>query len=59
MAPAAIASICSILSYKRISNTSKYLGLPIFFGKSKVGAFKDILKKISGKIEGWRAKTLS
>jgi hypothetical protein len=24
-----------------------------------VGAFKDILEKVSGKIEGWRAKTLS
>jgi hypothetical protein len=58
-APAAIASISSILPYKRILNSSKYLGLPLFFGKSKVGAFKDILEKVSGKIEGWRAKTLS
>jgi hypothetical protein len=24
-----------------------------------VGALKDILEKVSGKIEGWRAKTLS
>jgi hypothetical protein len=58
-APATIASISSILPYKRTSNFSKYLGLPLFFSKSKVGAFKDILEKVSGKIEGWRAKTLS
>jgi hypothetical protein len=51
-APATIASISSILPYKRTSNFSKYLGLPLFFSKSKVGAFKDILEKVSGKIEG-------
>jgi hypothetical protein len=39
--------------------SSKYLGLPLFFGKSKSVAFKDILDKVSGKIEGWHAKTLS
>jgi ligand-binding SRPBCC domain-containing protein len=33
--------------------------LLLFFGKSKVGAFKDILEKVSWKIEGWHAKTLS
>jgi hypothetical protein len=35
------------------------LGLPIFFGKAKFAAFKDILEKVSRKIEGWHAKTLS
>jgi hypothetical protein len=40
-------------------NSSKYLGLPLFFGKSKTSAFKDIVEKVSGKIEGWHAKTLS
>jgi hypothetical protein len=58
-APAVINSISSILPYKRISLSAKYLGLPLFFGKSKVSDFKDILEKVSGKIEGWRAKTLS
>ena len=51
-APTVIASISSILPYKRILNSLKYLGLPLFFGPSKVGAFKDILEKISRKIEG-------
>jgi hypothetical protein len=33
--------------------------MPLFFGKSKFVAFKDVLEKVLGKIEGWRAKTLS
>ena len=48
--PAVINNISSILPYKRTSISSKYLGLP------QVGAFKDILEKVSGKIEGWRTK---
>jgi hypothetical protein len=33
--------------------------MPLFFGKSKSTTFKDVLEKVSGKIKGWRAKTLS
>jgi hypothetical protein len=54
-----INSFSGIFPFKRTSISSKYLGLPLFFGKSKFAAFKDILEKVSGKIEGWRAKTLS
>jgi hypothetical protein len=57
--PAAIANISNILPYKRILNSSKYLGPHIFIGKSKVGPFTDILAKVSRKIEEWHAKTLS
>jgi hypothetical protein len=49
-APAIINSICSILPYRRTSISSKYLGLLLFIGKSKAGAFKDILEKVSGKL---------
>jgi hypothetical protein len=45
--------------FKRASISSKYLGMPFFFGKSKFVAFKDVLEKVLGKIEEWRAKTLS
>jgi hypothetical protein len=58
-APSTINSISDIIPFKRTSISSKYLGLPLFFGKSKFVAFKDILEKVSGKIEGWRTKTLS
>jgi hypothetical protein len=54
-----IHSICGIFPFKRALPSAKYLGLPLFFGKSKSADFKDILDKVSGKIEGWRAKTLS
>jgi ribonuclease HI len=54
-----ITSINGIFPFKRASVSSKYLGLPLFFGKAKTSAFKNILEKVSGKIEGWRAKTLS
>jgi ubiquinone biosynthesis protein COQ9 len=59
MASSTIHNINSIFQYKRALISSKYLGLPLFYGKSKIVAFKDILEKVSGKIEGWRAKTLS
>jgi hypothetical protein len=59
IASSTINSICNIFPFKRTSTSSKYLGLPLFFGKSKTVVFKDILEKVSGKIEGWRAKTLS
>jgi hypothetical protein len=39
--------------------SSKYLDVTLLFGKAKRAYFKDILGKVSGKIYGWRAKTLS
>ena len=51
-ASSTINSISSILPYKRALISSKYLGLPHFFGKSKSVAFKDILEKVYGKIKG-------
>jgi hypothetical protein len=58
-ASSTINSISGIFPFKRASISSKYLGLPLLFGKAKTAAFKDILGKVSGKIEGWHAKTLS
>jgi hypothetical protein len=52
-------SISGIFPFKRAPIFSKHLGLPLSIGKSKSAAFRDILEKVSGKIEGWRAKTLS
>lgn len=39
--------------------TSKYLGLPLFIGKSKKMVFEDAKEKVMKKIAGWKAKTLS
>ena len=54
-----INSISGIFPFKRALISSKYVGLPLFFGKSKSADFKDTMEKVSGKIEGWCAKTLS
>jgi hypothetical protein len=58
-ASSTINNISGIFPFKRAYISSKYLGLPLLFGKTKTAAFKDLLRKVSGKIEGWRAKTLS
>jgi hypothetical protein len=58
-ASSTINNISGIFPFKRASISSKYLGLPLLFGKAKNEAFKDLLGKVSGKIDGWRAKTLS
>jgi hypothetical protein len=55
-ATSTINSISGIFPFKRALISSKYLGLPLFFGKAKSIAFKDILEKVSRKIEGWHAK---
>jgi hypothetical protein len=53
------ASILDILPYAETPISAKYLGLPMFFGRSKQSSFLDILQKVQGKIKGWRSKTLS
>jgi hypothetical protein len=58
-ASSTINSIGGIFPYKKALISSKYLGLPLFFGKSKSVVFRDILEKVYGKIEGWCTKTLS
>jgi hypothetical protein len=54
-----ISGIQNILSYAITPATTKYLGLPLLFGRSKMAGFSEILDKVQGKIEGWRSKTLS
>lgn len=54
-----INSIKGFFPFKLATALPKYLGLPFLFGKSKKAAFQDILDKVSGKIDSWRAKTLS
>ena len=42
-----------------MSNTEKYLGLPIVSGKSKVNSFKELQEKITKKVMGWKEKFIS
>jgi hypothetical protein len=46
-------------SHQSTPLTSRHLGRPIVFGKSKTSAFSGIFEKLRGKIDGRRAKTLS
>jgi hypothetical protein len=54
-ASSTISAIQTILPYAITSTTTKHLGLPLLFGKSKMAAFSDILDKLQGKIEAWRS----
>jgi hypothetical protein len=57
--PATSESILNIFPFSTNHSKSLYLGLPIFMGNSKIRAFQSITDKVLGRIEGWRAKTLS
>jgi hypothetical protein len=52
-------SIIAILPFAATPVSTKHLGLPMLFGKSKYDSFVDVLDKVKVKIEGWRSKTLS
>jgi hypothetical protein len=52
-------TISSIILYPSNLCTSLYLGLPILMGNSKKRAFQGIIDKVLGRIEGWKAKSLS
>ena len=52
-------AISSIIPYPSNQCTSLYLGLPILMGNSKKRAFQGIIDKVLGRIEGWKAKSLS
>jgi hypothetical protein len=53
------AKILDIIPFSTNSPNSIHLHLPILFGNSKKEAFQSIIDKVSSKVEGWRAKTLS
>jgi hypothetical protein len=54
-----ISAMKSILNLTLIPSKAKYLGIPLFFHKSKKLTFVDIKNKILSKVSGWRAKLLS
>jgi hypothetical protein len=57
--PSKSEAISSIIPYPLNQCTSLYLGLPILMRNSKKRAFQGIIDKVLGKIEGWKAKSLS
>lgn len=47
------------MGVKTISNHSKYLGLPVIFGRSKKEVFIMVVERVWKKIKGWKEKFLS
>lgn len=54
--PEIIASMQKILQLKTMTTNRKYLGLPLFLGKSKKVAFEEVKEKVLKKEAGWRPK---
>ena len=52
-------AIQQMLGARIMSNTEKYLGLPMVSGKSKVNTFKELQEKITKRMMGWKEKFIS
>jgi hypothetical protein len=53
------AEITNLLGASSTSTTKKYLGLPIFIGKSKNKTFQGLKERVAKKLSGWKEKKLS
>ena len=42
-----------------MNNCEKYLSLPMIWGKSKVGKFKELQERITKNVIKWKEKTIS
>ena len=42
-----------------MNDCEKYLGLPMIGGKSKVETFKELQKRITKRVMGWKEKYIS
>ncbi|KAI5395020.1 hypothetical protein KIW84_061578 [Lathyrus oleraceus] len=51
--------ICSRMGVKTMQRHSKYLGLPIMFGRSEKGIYGLVIKRVWKKIKGWKERFLS
>ncbi|XP_019173838.1 PREDICTED: uncharacterized protein LOC109169412 [Ipomoea nil] len=47
------------LGIERTTNLGKYLGVPAIHGRVTSATHSDLLARISGRLDGWKAKTLS
>jgi hypothetical protein len=51
--------ICNKIEVKVVTSHSRYLGLPVIFGRSKKEVFAFVQDRIWKKIKGWKEKCLS
>jgi hypothetical protein len=47
------------MDVKAVTSHSKYLGLPVIFGKSKNEVFSFVRDRVWKKLKGWKEKFLS
>lgn len=57
--PEVTSTISNFLNLKLMKKGSKYLGLPLFWGKDKSKHFAEIKERIQSKVSGWKSKILS
>jgi hypothetical protein len=51
--------ICHQIAIKTVASHSRYLGLPVIFGRSKKDVFSFVQERIWKKVKGWKEKFLS
>jgi hypothetical protein len=51
--------ICNKMDVKAVTSHSKYLGLPVIFGRSKNEVFSFVRDRVWKKLKGWKEKFLS
>ncbi|KAI0488233.1 hypothetical protein KFK09_028060 [Dendrobium nobile] len=53
------AAFCDVLQIQKTTNPVTYLGLPIYHKMLRNSDFQPLIQNISGKLNGWYARTLS
>lgn len=51
--------ICNQMKVKTVEHHSRYLGLPVVFGRSKRDIFSFVQERVWKKLKGWKEKCLS
>lgn len=51
--------ICNKIEVKVVTSHSRYLGLPVIFGRSKKEVFVFVQDRLQKKVKGWKEKYLS
>jgi hypothetical protein len=51
--------ICNKIGVKAVTSHTRYLGLPVIFGRSKKEVFSFVQDRIWKKLKGWKEKCLS
>ncbi len=53
------ANMCHLLNLKKVSPTTKHLGLPLELNRAKSSSFQGLIVKIQTRVAGWKTKLLS